>query len=194
MGGFSYSVTQYYITFYLFNPCCFWLCLVQIKIKLDVHLWKKKDIPSLVLTNPWGGGGGGVAAAWGDSFLYFLGFLGVLSFLKSWPSPLAKQKQSMTLPKRSPKNVTLPVSRNPSWYYSSLLTGCLRIVAHCHNTVAKRWISLSLYVIKLISNFVLPTLWTKVTYVFWTRSAPLSISIVKENAVALTMDVLKRCD
>ena len=55
------------------------------------------------------------------------GFLGVLSFLKSWPSPLGpldQQKKSMTLHKRSPKNV----SPSPS----------------SHNTVAKLWISLSL--------------------------------------------------
>ena len=30
------------------------------------------------------------------------------------------------------------------FFYWSLLTGCLRIVTHCHNTIAKHWISLSL--------------------------------------------------
>ena len=40
--------------------------------------------------------------------------------------------------------MTLPISPNHSWYYWSLLTGCLRIATHCHNTVAKRWILLSL--------------------------------------------------
>ena len=84
-----------------------------------------------------GGGGGGGGGCWG--------FLSVLSFLKSWPSPLDQQKKSMTLHKRSPKNVwPSPSPLNPSWYYWSLLTGCLRIVTHCHNTVAKRWISLSI--------------------------------------------------
>ena len=72
-------------------------------------------------------------------------FLGVLSFLKSWSSPLDQQKKSMSLHKISPKNVwPSPSPLNPSWYYWSLLTGCLCIVTHCHNTVAKRWISLSI--------------------------------------------------
>ena len=37
-----------------------------------------------------------------------------------------------------------PSPLNPSWYYWSLLTGCLRMVTLCHNTVAKSWISLSI--------------------------------------------------
>ena len=51
----------------------------------------------------------------------------------------------MTLHKRSLENVwPSPSPHNPTWYYWSLLTGCLRIVMHCHNTVTKLWISLSL--------------------------------------------------
>ena len=53
-----------------------------------------------------------------------LSFLGVLSFLNSWRSPLDEQKKSMTLHKRSPTNV---------WPSPSP-----------HNTEAKHWISLSL--------------------------------------------------
>ena len=84
-----------------------------------------------------GGGGGGGGMGWG--------FLGVLSFLNSWPSPLEQQKKSMTLHKRWPKNVWPSLSPlNPSWYHWSLLTGCLPIVRHCHNTEVKRWISLSI--------------------------------------------------
>ena len=51
----------------------------------------------------------------------------------------------MTLHKRSPENVwPSPSPLNPTWYYWSLLTGCLRIVTQCRNTVAKLWISLSI--------------------------------------------------
>ena len=67
-----------------------------------------------------------------------------LSFLKSWPSPLAQQKKRMTLHRRLPENVwPYPSPLNPPWYYRLLQTACLRIATHCHNTVAKCWISLS---------------------------------------------------
>ena len=95
-----------------------------------------------------------------------LGLLSVLSFLKSWPFPLDKQKKSMTLHKRSHENAwSSPSPLNPIWYYWSLLTSCLRIVTHCHNTVAKRWISLSLCHKSILH------LW---------RSAPLLISIERK--------------
>ena len=45
---------------------------------------------------------------------------------------------------RDPLHLPIPLPPFHSWYYWSLLTGCLRIVTHCHNTVAKHWISLSL--------------------------------------------------
>ena len=99
----------------------------------------------------------------------------ISSFLKSWPSP-----------KRSPTNVwPSPSPLNYCWYYLSLLNRCLRIVTYCHNALAKRWISLSLsHKTNLI--FVPATLWTNVTFEFLSRSVSLSISILKENAAALT--------
>ena len=123
----------------------------------------------------WGGGGGrgGGGVGWG--------FLGV-SFLKSWPSPLDQQKKSMTLHKRWPKNMwPSPAPLNPSWYYWSLLTRCLCIVTHCHNTVAKRWISLSTYVIKLSSNVVPATLRTNITFVFFCQGAHRAVNFNSER-------------
>ena len=61
----------------------------------------------------------------------------VFSKVLTLPSRPAKEKHDPSQ-QIAWKCVTLPVSSYPSWYYWSLLTGCLRIVTHCHNTVAKR--------------------------------------------------------
>ena len=113
------------------------------------------------------------------------GLLGSIVFSKvlTLPPSQAKEKHDPSQ-KTTWKCVTLPVSHTTGHFWPVVYS----IVMHCYNTVAKRWISLCLknFVIKLSSNVVSPTLWANITFVFLSRSAPLSISILKENAVALT--------
>ena len=105
------------------------------------------------------------------------GFWGVLSFLKSWTSPLAQQKKSMTLHKKTHENVwPFPSPLKATWYYWSVLAGCLLIATHV-TTLRQNTEFHLVYVIKLSWNVVLVTLWeniivkerTTVNFIFWKK-------------------------
>ena len=114
------------------------------------------------------------------------GFLVVLSFLMSWPPPPpplgpAKDHLNMCDP--------LPISPYHSWYYWSLLTSCLRIVTHCHHTVAKHWISLS-----LCYQTNLKWLFEQILHSYFCQEAHLCQFQFWKITLWRWPDVLKRCD
>ena len=120
-----------------------------------------------------GGGGGGAGAFW----VYCL-------FWSPDPPPWTSKSKAWPYPKDHLKNVWPSPSPVTLLYTTGHLTACLHIVTHCHNTVAKRGVSLSHNTINLkfcasdsLNKYCIRTFLKKRTSV---------ISILKENIVGLT--------
>ena len=119
------------------------------------------------------GGRGGAGAFW----VYCL-------FWSPDPPPWTSKSKAWPYPKDHLKNVWPSPSPLTLLYTTGHLTACLHIVTHCHNTVAKRGVSLSHNTINL--KFCASDSLNKYCIRTFVKKRTSVISILKENIVGLT--------